>query len=74
MFEIVLNNSSKTNSLLNNDGINESNHYSIETNDEETAINYVYAINFTFQLVKYRIYLNKKKKEKEKESKNFLFK
>ena len=55
MFEIVLNNSSKPNSLLNNDGINESNHYSIETNDEETAINYVYAINFTSQLVKYRI-------------------
>ena len=66
MFEIVLNNSSKNNSLLNNYGINESNHYSIETNDEETAINYVHAIVFISQLVKYRIYLNKKKEGKGK--------
>ena len=70
MFVIILNNSNKNNNSdkINNEGINDNNinHYSIETDSEEIAVNYVNAINFTSQLVKYRIYLNKKKEGKVK--------
>ena len=54
----------KNNKILNNDGINESNHYCIETDNEEIAVNYVQTINFTLQLDKYRAYVNKKKEKK----------
>ena len=64
MFNIILNNTNKNNKILNNDGINESNHYCIETDDEEIAVNYVQAINFISQLVKYRAFVNKKKEKK----------
>ena len=70
MFDIVLNTSTKNENSKNNDKIvlddNSSNYYCIETESEEIAINYVHAIIFTSQLVKYRIYLNKKKEGKTK--------
>ena len=59
IFEIILNNNGKTN---NNDEFNGTNHYCIEAEEEETAINYFNAINFISQLVKYRVYLRKKMK------------
>ena len=70
MFDIVLNTSNKNENSKNNDKMviddNSSNYYCIETESEEIAINYVHAIIFTSQLVKYRIYLNKKKEGKTK--------
>ena len=70
IFDIILNNNNKNNNSdkISNEGINDNNinHYSIETDSEEIAVNYVNAINFTSQLVKYRIYLNKKKEGKVK--------
>jgi hypothetical protein len=59
IFEIILNNNGKNN---NSDEFNGTNHYYIEAEGQETAINYVNAINFTSQLVKYRVYLRKKMK------------
>ena len=64
IFEIILNNNGKSNNNANNDEINGRNHYYIETEEEEVAANYVHAINFASQLVKYRIYLRKKKEKK----------
>ena len=64
IFIIILDNSNKNNKLLNSDGINGNHNYYIETDDEEIAMNYVQAINFTSQLVKYRVYVNKKKEKK----------
>ena len=63
IFNIILNNS-KNNIVINNDEINNRNNYCIETDEEEIANNYVHAISFASQLVKYRIYLNKKKEGK----------
>ena len=65
IFNIILNNNNnKNDKLLNNDGINESDHYCIEADDEEISLNYAQAINFTSQLVKYRVYVNKMKGKK----------
>ena len=47
-----------------NNKVNEEKDYCIEANDEETAQNYVQAINFVSQLVKYRVYLKQKKEGK----------
>ena len=55
IIEIILNDKSKN---KNNEC---SNHYSIETDEENIAVTYVNAITFTSQLVKYRIYLRNKK-------------
>ena len=63
IFNIILN-SNKNNIIINNDEINNRNNYCIETDKEEIANNYVHAISFASQLVKYRIYLNKKKEGK----------
>ena len=63
IFNIVLNNN-KNNKKINNDEINGKNFYSIEADEEEIAANYVQAISFASQLVKYRVYLNKKKEGK----------
>ena len=65
IFNIILNNN-KSENEINNDEINEKNNYCIEAYDEETAYNYVQAINFTSQLVKYRIYLREKKNKNDK--------
>ena len=65
IFNIILNNNKNENEI-NNDEINEKNNYCIEAYDEETAYNYVQAINFTSQLVKYRIYLREKKNKNDK--------
>ena len=63
IFNIVLNNN-KNYKKINNDEINGKNFYSIEADEEEIAANYVQAISFASQLVKYRVYLNKKKEGK----------
>ena len=42
----------------------EDNFYCIETNDEEITQNYVQAVNFVSQLIKYRVYLKQKKEGK----------
>jgi hypothetical protein len=62
IFNIILNDSNINENNLNNDEINGKNNYSIEADDEETALGYVNSINFISQLVKYRIYLRDKKK------------
>ena len=62
IFNIILNNN-KNNKNTNNDDINDRYNYCIETDEEEIANNYIHAISFASQLVKYRVYLNKKKKE-----------
>lgn len=62
IFNIILNDSNTHENNLNNDEINGKNNYSIEADDEETALGYVNSINFVSQLVKYRIYLRDKKK------------
>ena len=66
IFNIILNDSNINENNLNNDEINGKNNYSIEADDEETALGYVNSINFISQLVKYRIYLRDKKKRKNK--------
>ena len=70
IFDIVLNSNNKNENSKNNDKMsideNNSNYYCIETESEEIAINYVNSIIFTSQLVKYRIYLNKKREGKTK--------
>ena len=68
IFEIILSNINKTSNNNEAININENNHYYIEADDEEIAANYVQAINFISQLIKYRVYLRKKKKENEKNS------
>ena len=63
IFNIILNDSNNNNEInLNNDEINGKNNYSIEADNEESALGYVNSINFVSQLVKYRIYLRDKKK------------
>ena len=47
-----------------NNKVNEENYYCIEATDEEIAQNYVQAINFVSQLIKYRVYLKQKKEGK----------
>jgi len=47
-----------------NNKVNEESYYCIETNQEEIAQNYVQAINFVSQLIKYRVYLKQKKEGK----------
>ena len=44
-----------------NNKVNEENYYCIDATDEEIAQNYVQAINFVSQLIKYRVYLKQKK-------------
>ena len=62
IFNIILNESNTNENNLNIDEVNWKNNYSIEADDEETALGYVNSINFISQLVKYRIYLRDKKK------------
>lgn len=62
IFNIILNESNTNENNLNIDEVNGKNSYSIEADDEETALGYVNSINFISQLVKYRIYLRDKKK------------
>ena len=62
IFNIILNESNTNENNLNIDEVNGKNNYSIEADDEETALGYVNSINFISQLVKYRIYLRDKKK------------
>ena len=47
-----------------NNKINEEKYYCIEAIDEEMSQNYVQAINFVSQLVKYRVYLKQKREGK----------
>ena len=47
-----------------NNKVNDENYYCIEATDEEIAQNYVQAINFVSQLIKYRVYLKQKKEGK----------
>jgi len=47
-----------------NNKVNEENYYCIEATDGEIAQNYVQAINFVSQLIKYRVYLKQKKEGK----------
>ena len=47
-----------------NNKVNEENYYCIDATDEEIAQNYVQAINFVSQLIKYRVYLKQKKEGK----------
>ena len=47
-----------------NNKVNDENYYCIETTDEDIAQNYVQAINFVSQLIKYRVYLKQKKEGK----------
>jgi hypothetical protein len=61
-FDIYVNPSKKIKNEINK--INEEQLYSIETNDEDITQNYVQAINFVSQLVKYRVYLKQKKEGK----------
>ena len=62
LFYIDLNNNNYNinKKLLDSELTNDNNHYSIEAEDEETGVNYVQAINFISQLIKYRVYLNYK--------------
>ena len=55
-----------------NNKVNEESYYCIETNQEEIAQNYVQAINFVSQLIKYRVYL-KQKKEGKLTKYNYIF-
>ena len=55
-----------------NNKVNEENYYCIEATDEEIAQNYVQAINFVSQLIKYRVYL-KQKKEGKLTKYNYIF-
>ena len=72
IFYIDLNTNKNFNKkFLDNESLIENNHYCIEADNEETGVNYVQAINFISQLVKFRIYLNKKK---EKNKNFYLFK
>ena len=52
--------------ILNNENnkINDEKYYCIEAIDEEMSQNYVQAINFVSQLVKYRVYLKQKREGK----------
>ena len=61
-FDIYVNPSKKIKNEVNK--INEEQYYSIEANDEEISQNYVQAINFVSQLIKYRVYLKQKKEGK----------
>ena len=59
LFDIVITTGIKK--MNSNNDINKDNYYCIETEDEAMAQNYVQAINFVSQLVKYRVYLKQKK-------------
>ena len=61
-FDIYVNPSKKIKNEINK--INEEQYYSVEANDEEISQNYVQAINFVSQLIKYRVYLKQKKEGK----------
>ena len=61
-FDIYVNPSKNIKNEINK--INEEHYYSIEANDEEISQNYVQAINFVSQLIKYRVYLKQKKEGK----------
>ena len=61
-FDIYVNPSKKIKNEINK--TNEEQYYSIEATDEEISQNYVQAINFVSQLVKYRVYLKQKKEGK----------
>ena len=61
-FEIFVNVGKRTKN--ENNKVNDDKYYSIETNDEEITQNYVQAINFVSQLIKYRVYLKQKKEGK----------
>jgi hypothetical protein len=55
-----------------NNKVNEESYYCIEASQEEIAQNYVQAINFVSQLIKYRVYL-KQKKEGKLTKYNYIF-
>ena len=61
-FDIFVNVGKRTKN--ENNKVNDDKYYSIETNDEEITQNYVQAINFVSQLIKYRVYLKQKKEGK----------